>query len=62
MQTKKRCVHRNFGKLACIVRRQGKERNYVANLAIESAADSIQYFRKGPMDGNLLKKLFFRVQ
>jgi len=49
-------------KLACTVRRQGNERNHVANLAIESAADSVQYFGKGPMDGNRLKKLFFRAQ
>lgn len=47
MQTKKRCVHGDCGKLAGIVPQQANERNYAANLTIESMADSIQYFREG---------------
>src|ERR1700674_2935530 len=62
MQTKKRCVHGNSGKLACIVPRQGNERNHVANLTIESTADFIEYFREGRAGRNRLKELFFRAQ
>jgi hypothetical protein len=46
-KTKKRCVHGDCRKIACIIPRQGNERNYVANLTIESTADSIQYSREG---------------
>src|ERR1700674_3064589 len=62
MQTKKRCVHGNSGKLACIAARQGYERNHVANLTIESAADFIAYFWWARAVRYRLKELFFRSE
>ena len=62
IQTKECRIHRNGGKLAWIVARQGNELNHVANLTIESAADSIQHFREALTGGDRLKKLFFRAQ
>ena len=62
MQTKKRCDPCDFGMIGYIVARKGNERNHVANLRINSAADSIENFRKGCTRRNRLKKLFFGAQ
>jgi len=62
MQTKKRCDPGDCGMIGYIVTRQGNERNHVANLRINSTADSIENFKKGCTGGNRLKKLFFRFQ
>ena len=62
MQTKKRCDPCDFGMIGYIVARKGNERNYVANLRINSAADSIENFQEGRTGRNRLKKLFFRSQ
>ncbi|PYU55933.1 MAG: hypothetical protein DMG55_25875 [Acidobacteria bacterium] len=59
MQTKKRCDPGNCGMIGYIVAWQGNERNHVANLRINSAADSIKNFQKGRTGRNRLKKLFF---
>src|SRR5690348_18510000 len=59
MQPKKACDPGDFNMLGNIVARKGNERNYTANLRINSAADSIENFQKGCTGGNRLKKLFF---
>jgi hypothetical protein len=61
MQTKKRRILLNFGKLAGIVRRQGNERNYVANLTVESTADSMEYALEGCTVRDRLKNPFLRA-
>jgi hypothetical protein len=62
MQTKKRCDPGDGGMIGYIVARQGDERNHVANLRINSTADPIENFQKGPTGRNRLKKLFFSSQ
>jgi hypothetical protein len=59
MQTKMRCDPGNCGMICCIVIRQANERIDVANLKIESTADSIEYFPKGYAGRNRPEKLFF---
>src|SRR4029077_12232890 len=46
IQTKKCCATGNRGQAGGFVIGQGKERNYVANLRIESGADFMQDFRE----------------
>src|SRR4029077_12685047 len=62
MQTKKRCHAGDGGMIGYIVARQGNERNHVANLRINSTADPIENFQKGPTGRNRLKELFFCSQ
>src|SRR5437762_13975871 len=59
MQTKKRCDPGDCGVIGYIVARQGNERNHVANLRINSAADSIENFQQGPTGRKRLKKPVF---
>jgi hypothetical protein len=62
IQAKKCSVIGNGGDFAGIVLREGNVRNYIANLAIESGAYSIQQFRKGSPSRNGLKKLLLPAQ
>jgi len=62
VQTKKRRDPGDGGMIGYIVARQGNERNHVANLRINSNADPIKNFQKGPTGRNRLKKPFLSSQ